>query len=481
MLSLWFSLVFGGSAGAAEALSLEQALAEALGQNPTLAAAELSVDQAEAGLLSARSAFEPTFTASGNLSRDQSNQLFAGLIFEQQSNRAVANAALRGALPTGTSYRASASFFNLQQDAPNFTNPTGGTVRIIRQSPSFELGVGQELLRGFRTAFNQRQVVDARNSRDIAELRLTAQRQQTIAQVTRAYWQWANTLRLAEIARERLSVAEEAARIAKVQLTEGRIAPVDEVRVRTELVRARNNVLDAEQQAVQSGDELALLLGRRPGDPLSPSSQLRMPDARTWDVGEAITAAEQGNLDLRIAELEAEQADLTLRLANHGLLPSLTLDLSANRSQVRDKQGDDPFETRPQESIQAGATFALPLGNRAARGEVRRSAALEAQRRINADEQRRRLVADVARQVRVLNAAAVQVQLADQEVELAADTLAAEEARDAVGRAIQRDVLDARTALFDAKARAARARMDYELAVVELLRLQGRLDVVGAR
>jgi outer membrane protein len=477
-LSLW--VVFGISpAFAAEGLSLRQALAEALAQNPTLASAELNLDQAEGGLMSARSVFDPAFTASGSLSQDESQQLFAGLIFEQRNNRGFGNAGIRGDLATGTSYRMTGSFFNLNQRAPDFI--TGDPIRIVRQSPSFELGVSQELLRGFRTSFNRRAVLDARNTRDVAQLRVIAQRQQTLAQVTSAYWQWVNAVRVAEIAEERLRVAEEAARIARVQLNEGRLAPVDEVRVRTELVRASNNLLEMRQQALQAGDELMVLLGRRPGVELTPSSELTLPAPRTYDVSDAMNRAENGNLDLRMAELEAEQAELSRRLAVHGLLPSLSLDASIGRSQVRDKQGEDPFEIRPQQNLQGVANFAMPLGNRAARGEVRRAAANAAQRKVVLEEQRRRVIADVARQVRVLNAAAVQVELADQEVELAAETLSAEEARDEVGRALQRDVLDARTTLFDAKARAARARMDYEIAAVELLRLQGALDVDDLR
>jgi len=474
--------LFTGSASAAEPLTLDQALAEALGQNPTLAAAELTVEQAEGGLLAARSAFDPNFFASGTVSRDESNQLFGGTTFDQVSTRSFGNSGIQGALPSGTSYRATGSFFNLVQVARDFTETDRGPVTTVRQQPSFEIGASQELLRGFLSSFNRRAVLDAKNTRDVAKLRLIAERQQTIGQVTQAYWQWANALRLAEIAEERLGVAQEAARIARVQLQEGRIAPVDEVRVRTELVRARNNVLDVQQQAILAGDELMLLLGRRPGADVTPSSRLELPAAREWDMTEAIRLAEEGNFDLRIAELEAEQAELSRRLASHALLPTLTVDASINRSTARDKQDDaETFATNPQQSLQGGANFAMPLGNRAARGEVRRASAIEGQRKINVEEQRRRLVAQVARQVRVLNAAAVQVELADQEVELAADTLSAEEARDEVGRALQRDVLDARTALFDAKARAARARMDYELAAVELLRLQGRLDVGVAR
>lgn len=220
-----------------------------------------------------------------------------------------------------------------------------------------------------------------------------------------------------------------------------------------------------------------VLLGRRPGDDVFPSSTIELPDAVTFDMDREISLAEEGNFDLLIAELEAEQAELSHKLATHALLPSLTLDGSFSRSQVTNKQGDLPSQTVPQQNLQGTATFSMPLGNRASRGEVRRAAAIEGQRKITLQDQRRQLVAQVARQVRVLNAAKVQVDLSEQEVELAADTLAAEEARDEVGRALQRDVLDARTAMFDAKARAARARMDYELAVVELRRLQGMLEL----
>ncbi|TVQ88797.1 MAG: TolC family protein [Deltaproteobacteria bacterium] len=475
----WLILILlgvSGTASAGQSLSLEQALAEALGQNPQLASAELNVSQAEGGLLSAQSVFDPSFTASGNLALDETNQLFAGIIFEQSALRTVANSGLQGQLATGTNYRLNASYFDLTQDAPDFV--TQQMISTSRRSPSFEVGVGQELLRGHRTAFNRRQVIEARNALDIAELRLKAQRQQTLGQVASAYWQWSNTIRLAEIAEERLAVAEEAARIAAVQLGEGRIAPVDEVRVRTELVRARNNVLDAQQQAQLAGDELMILLGRRPGDDVFPSSQIELPEVVSFELDREIQAAEEGNFELRVAELEAEQAELSRRLAAHALLPSLTVDGSFSRSQVTNKQGDLPAQTVPQQNLQGSATFSMPLGNRASRGEVRRASAIEGQRKVALEDQRRQVVAQVARQVRVLNAAKVQVDLTEQEVELAAETLAAEEARDEVGRALQRDVLDARTSLFDSKARAAKARMDYELAVVELRRLQGLLELV---
>ena len=73
-----------------------------------------------------------------------------------------------------------------------------------------------------------------------------------------------------------------------------------------------------------------------------------------------------------------------------------------------------------------------------------------------------------------------QITLADQEVALAEETLKAEEARANVGRAVQRDVLEARVAVFDAKLQAAKARSDRQLAWIELQLLQGTLTVQSA-
>ena len=90
------------------------------------------------------------------------------------------------------------------------------------------------------------------------------------------------------------------------------------------------------------------------------------------------------------------------------------------------------------------------------------------------------MLAQVAKQARVLAIAEQQITLADQEVALAEETLKAEEARANVGRAVQRDVLEARVAVFDAKLQAAKARSDRQLAWIELQLLQGTLTVQSA-
>lgn len=461
---------------ASEPLSLDQALNEALGGDPTLVSSELAKAQAEAGVTSAQAVFDPQLTVSGSYADQQQFQVFGALSFQTSTTEANARSQISGQLPTGTDYTLSGTYRWSDQ-----TSETDAGDLVTTQSiPGVQATVSQELLRGHRTAYNRRRVIEARNSLDVAGLQLEAQRQRTLADVAGAYWTWLHATRLAEIARERQAIAEEALRIGDAQLKEGRIAPVEVTRLRAESVRARKAVVDADQAAADAQDGLLLRMGRTPGADVTPATAMNVPADLNIDVAGAIEMALEGSLELRVDELESEQATLSLKLAKHGQLPSLAVEGSASFSDVNAKQTGQEDQQRPVQTLSAGATFSVPLGNRAARGEVAQAAATELLRQQELEQRRRQVASDVAKQVRVLNAAAEQVRLADLEVEFADQTLSAEEAKASAGRNVQKDVLDARTALFDAKNSAAKARVDHQLAAVELLRLQGALTLEAA-
>jgi outer membrane protein TolC len=92
----------------------------------------------------------------------------------------------------------------------------------------------------------------------------------------------------------------------------------------------------------------------------------------------------------------------------------------------------------------------------------------------------RAVSAEVEDQVRTLASAGQRVSLADANLRLAQDTLAGEEALMAVGRTIQKNVLEARNAVAQARVDLSRAHTDFELAQARLLQLQGQLTVAGA-
>ncbi|MFT7520451.1 MAG: outer membrane protein [Kiritimatiellia bacterium] len=458
-------------------LSLQQALEEALARNPELATSKLGVESAEAQVLSAQSIYDPTLTVSGTGSDSSQNQLFNGIVFNSEESSLSTFSRIGGSLSTGTTYSAKVGYNASTRTGTGFD---GGQTETVRAEPRVDLDVEQQLLRGHRTAYNRRRVISANNSVDISQLRLAARGQRVLGDVSRAYWTWVNNDEVHQVAEERHKVALEALRIGQTQLDAGRIAAVDVTRLETEAVRAEVGVVNANRTVAESADSLMLLLGRQPGEDLSPSDSIAVADQGDLDVGVAVELAMTGNQDLRIASLEVDQATLDTKLSRHALLPSLAVSASLGVSSVSntvDDQKDDPFANR---TLSGGATYSMPLGNRAARGEMQSAQATEATKRISLESLRRSIAQSVAKQVRTIDAASRQITLVEKEVELAELTLKAEEARAAAGRVVQKDVLEARTSLFDAKVRAAKARADHQLAVVELRRLQGSLDLQSA-
>jgi outer membrane protein TolC len=101
-------------------------------------------------------------------------------------------------------------------------------------------------------------------------------------------------------------------------------------------------------------------------------------------------------------------------------------------------------------------------------------AQLEIARR-GVEQQERSVASDAAAQARIVGSARRQVELAELNLNLAEETLAAEKARQAVGRAIQKDVLEVQQARARAEVSLVEARTGYRKALVSLEALQGSL------
>lgn len=461
-------------------LSLADAMERALSGNLAVVQAETAMRSAEAGVVGAKSAFDPTLSVSGSATQSRSTRPFGNLIYDQDSTRLNGSTVLSGRTIGGSSYELSGNL-NLSdsQDLDYQRSFALGEPLLIAQlnrSPSASLTLRQDVLRGYLMSYNKRQVVSAESSLSIAKLQKRAQTMRTLRDVARAYWTWSAAEESARIAQNRVEIAEESLRIGELQFSEGRSARVDVTRLKTELVRAKKALTESRHTAANQRDSLLVLVGMEPGTAYTPSSNPIAPTGKAPTEQEAIETARTSNVDLLVLQAELDQAELDLKMARHGRLPSLQLSGTANLSQPFNKVGEQPSSTTNNQSFSGSATFTMPLGNRAARSDVIRSEATLFERRATLESRQRDILANVAQQARVFASAQEQIVLADLEVALAEETLAAEEARASLGRAVQRDVLEARTAVFDAKRQAAQARTDLELAYAELMLLQGKLE-----
>ncbi len=475
-------LLGAGEAHAERPITYRGVLEAAAQNNLDLASAEYSVARAQAGVLSSQGIFDPTWTStlSWFRTRDPGYEPTLDVATLNDNVGWALNSRVGGQLPSGTS-------FNVGGDlsASRFTTTSDDDCQFCPfefnqsfRNSSVDVSLGQELLRGVLVAYNTQAVTRAVNALTVSEMELARARQETLAASAAAYWNFAYQHQLLRLAQDNVAVAEEALRVVKLRVDAGELAPVEGTRQEADFVQKQADLMATELAVRQAADDLLLLMGESPGQDVIPATEAGQVPALELDRDRAIEVALAQNFDLAVAAANLDAAQRELSVARHTTLPSLTANVSASIDAQDSNFGDTfaglgtDFSTP---TLAASGTLAVPIGNRAARGG--RDDALAAlyaqeiaQRKLEATVR-----ADVAQQVLALNSAARRVELSDANNRLAEETLAAEEALAAAGRTIQRDVLEARQAAEAARVEAAKARTDYRLAQVELLRLQGQL------
>lgn len=469
-------LIASALAGDVRLLTYEDALAATEEHNPAIVKARIASDQANASVRTALGAFDPTISVTGGYNK--SNVLRFQPPYPDPFNASFASwnvgTTVSGTAPTGTTLSVTGE---LQSSHNVIDGGASGSFTQDTFSPTFTFGLRQELLKGLILGYNLQNVRKSHQSADLAELQRQSARNEALAGAAKAYWGWVQASRLADLSHASVSVAEEALRVGRAKVEAGELAPVEATRLEAALVQARTTAIEADHTAAQARDTLLLAMGEAPGQELAPGSAVGDAPEYTLDVAKAVEVALQQSLTLAVARAQLDQARLAVRDAKQATLPTLTADVNGGVSGSNPNTWGEAFQTLGSfPTINATGTFSAPLGNRVATGQLQAATYGVATQEAVVAEAERQLTADVIQQVRVMEAARQKVTLADANVRLAEETLRAEEALQAVGRAIPKDVLESRDALDKARVEAVRARTDVRLAEVELLRLQGNVE-----
>ena len=474
-------LLLVGAAPLAEAaelsLSYEAALQQALQRNPTLLSAGLDVESAEGAALSSRATFDPFLEANTGISGSRSESVGQFGRARTDFNATTWGSNLTQFTATGTTLSLGLSSTRSQFTYELLDVPGFDPVSDVQFDSRLSLGFTQSLLEGHRWASNVRAVRDADRARDMAEVTALETRQQTLADVATAYWNLWYQEQLVAIAEQSLAVAREEQRIVAARVDAGDVAPVEASRVAAAAVQAQQLLIDSRNLAAAASDTLLLLLGELPGQDVVLESRPEAPVAVSLDPDALVNEALANNASLQVMRLTEENARAALADSRHRRLPQLDAVGSYGLTGYEDTQSGAFQEmlegALPEWSV--GANLSVPLGNRADRGTVLSNQAAAAQARTNREALERTIAQQVRAQVRVIEGARAQVDLAQANLELAEQTLAADRALLDAGRTIQRDVLESIKNVDDARAALEKARADHALAVVELQRLRGAL------
>jgi outer membrane protein TolC len=194
------------------------------------------------------------------------------------------------------------------------------------------IGFSQQLLNGFGTFVNRRNILIAKNNRRIADLAFTQQAITTVTNTITAYYELAYARENVNVQQQAVTVAEKLYNDNKKQLEIGTMAPLDVTRAESELATDRQNLIVAQTAQLQQQQALRNAISK---DPLAPN--LANVEIITTDKPAPPAVVEAASFEDSVKEAFTKRPDLLeqqINLTNTGidakasknaLLPTATL------------------------------------------------------------------------------------------------------------------------------------------------------------
>jgi len=364
-------------------LSLSQAIELTLQNVLDLDVAAYNLEESKFGILSARGAFDPNVEV--DLGATDTQTPATSKVQAPDTKTAYGNAALTGLLPYGTTY--SFGWANTRRDSeiPGYTlvNPT--------YTSSLSLGLTQPLLRNFGKAVNERFVVQARLGQDQSAYGFVIAVQTAIQTAEDAYWDLVYAIENLKAKQEALKIATDLNRITKIKIDVGALAPIEIVQTEVTIAQREQDIITAEGLIGDAQDRLRRLLNvqsipdwNRPIIPTDRPSSGLLREAFTADVNQGYETALKTRPEIRQALLTIESKRVTQAYSKNQLKPRLDLaggyglaglgaqgdvinpDGSTSHLNYGDALTQIGNLNYPAWSV--GVVFAVPIGNRVAKG-----------------------------------------------------------------------------------------------------------------
>ena len=492
-----------------EPVSLKQAIAIALENNPRIAAQRLEPAKQEAGILGAQAQFDPTLAAEVRQahSRTPNQSVLAAtdtLVIDERS----ANAHLIKRLRTSTLLQG--DFLNERID----NNASFNQLRPAYQ-PALNFSVIQPLLRDFGWDFSYLVVRVAEQTADAARFQYEADLANFVAEVIVAYWAVVQTRENLEVQRESLALAERTVSENEARVRVGLLAPVAVLEARADAKAREEDVIIAENDLVVARQRLGQLAYYRPDDTFVPRTLEPTEEAEPEQVDASLDAtisnAVNERPEVRASARGVQVTVLNERIAGNALLPRVDLvgsyglnglsglsrPVITNRnvagggcvqigadpptfscnSPYAGPVGDayDRMTTNEFRSYTFGVQIQVPLANAAARSDYTQSRITRSQAELNHRALLSQITFDARASVADVTSTRQRIDTSRVARELAEENLRNQEKRHEVGLATTKDLLDFQTRLTSARAAEVQAKTDYAISVARWRRAQGRL------
>jgi outer membrane protein len=319
-------------------LSLEDAISLALENNLDISVQRYGPWIADTGVLRAKSgqgtpagSFDPTLTSAFAWSRSSipiNNPFLAGGGLTQSALTSYVtqgNFGYTQGFPTGTSYSIT---FNNRRDsstsASNFLNPS------VQSNLVF--GFQQPLLDGFGSAQNKRFLRLARNNKRIADLAFNNQVIVTVSSVQNLYWDLVFAREDVKVKQRSVELARKLYNDNKRQVEIGTLAPIEITRAEAEVARTTQDLIVSQTFLLQQQTLLKNAITKNPLEAglldveIVPTDVIqKVPPTDVVTLQAAVNEAWQNRPDVKQAQIDLENREVTRKATRAALLPTLTL------------------------------------------------------------------------------------------------------------------------------------------------------------
>ena len=359
----------------------------------------------------------------------------------------------------------------------------------------FTLGVNQPLLAGRGYLTNKRFIMVANNNLKTSDEVLRTQVTAAVVQVENAYWNLAAASESVLAAQESLEVAERLDNDTRTKLEIGTVAKIDLATTGSAVAAARRDLILAQTNFQLQETQFKKLLSKR-SDPELDAARIEtideLPEPSERDLPElntALAAAIEERPELRIAQQDLANQDISSRFTSQSLLPNVSVfslfagaGLAGDNSKVTAGTGKSLFQDFAAQypEYASGMSLVIPLRNRAAQADNLRARFEQQQLEISNERLKQQVDLEVRQAMVSLTQGQAQIGAANEALTLAGQVLDAEQARLELGVSTtynvilrQRDLVAARQAQIAASVAYANALVDMHRATGATLKQNG--------
>lgn len=431
----------------------------------------------------ASGSFDPSLSINFSYDRVTSplNSKVVSGIYDVTGSNTAFTASYAQMFSLGTSYSLT---LNAQRQSSTQQNLRFNPASVTR----FALGLNQPLLNGFGRSTNERYIMVARNNTKVADHVFRLQLINTVVAVENAYWDLAAMKESVKVAEQSLEVARQLYNDNKIRLEVGTMSPLDVTSAESE-VAARTRDLTVARTNLQFQEAtLKNMLVKKVGPELDAAQIIiedQMPAPNPADIPEidaALTGAYEARPELRQAEINLLNQDISVRFTGDALKPSFSVfgffagsglegKSTTSNGGIWDALGQSFDASYPEYA--GGFSMSIPLRNRTAQADNLRSQLEKNQMLITQQRSRNTIAMEVRKAIIGLIQGKAQVEAAHKAAALAREMWEGEKSKLEAGASTSYQVILRERDYTNAQQAEVGAMITYAKALVEMDRARG--------